>query len=115
MRLSTRLEKDLQRKQTMLEMVHQQLVVIPELRMKVGELTEAMMELETMSTSKDQELTRLKQKHPADLNSLKREIEKERSNSREDENKRMKEMEEFFRQVQEAELASMEKKGEREK
>ena len=60
MRLSTRLEKDLQRKQTMLEMVHQQLVVIPELRMKVGELTEAMMELETMSTSKDQELTRLK-------------------------------------------------------
>ena len=115
MRLSTRLEKDLQRKQTMLEMIHQQLVVIPELRMKVGELTEAMMELETMSTSKDQELTRLKQKHLADLNSLKREIEKERSNSREDENKRMKEMEAFFRQVQEAELASMEKKGEREK
>ena len=37
--LSTRLEKDLHRKQTMLEMVHQQLVVIPELRMKVGELT----------------------------------------------------------------------------
>ena len=35
-RLSTRLEKVLQRKQTMLEMVHQQLVVIPELRMKVG-------------------------------------------------------------------------------
>ena len=99
----------------MLQMVHQQLVVIPELRMKVGELTEAMMELETMSTSKDQELTRLKQKHPADLNSLTREIEKERSNSREDENKRMKEMEAFFRQVQEAELASMEKKGEREK
>ena len=69
--LSTRLEKDLQRKQTMLEMVHQQLVVIPELRMKVGELTEAMMVHETMSTSKDQEVTRLKQKHLANLNSLK--------------------------------------------
>jgi hypothetical protein len=109
--LSTRLEKDLQTKQTMLEMVYQQLVVIPELRMKVGELTETTMELGTMSTYKDQEVTRLKRKHLADLNSLKGEIEKERCDSREEENKRMKEMEEFFRQVQEAELASLEKKG----
>jgi hypothetical protein len=61
-------------------------VVISELRMKVGELTEAMMELETMSTSKDLlELTRLKQKHLANLNSLKGEIEKDRSYSREEE------------------------------
>jgi hypothetical protein len=71
-----------------------------------------MTERETMVMSKDQELTRLKQMH---LAGLKGEIEKERSDSREDENKRMKEMEEFFRNVQEAELASMEKKGEREK
>jgi hypothetical protein len=41
-------------------MVYQQLVVITELMMKVGELTEAMMELETMSMFKDQELTWLK-------------------------------------------------------
>ena len=67
--------KDLQRKHTMLEVVHQQLVVMPELRMKVGELTKAMMELEWMSTSKNQELTRLKQKHLADMNRLNGEIE----------------------------------------
>ena len=113
--LSTRLEKDLQRKQGMLEMVHQQLVVIPELRRKVDGLTETVMMLEKMSTSKDQDLSRLKQKHLADLNSLKEEIEKEREESRDEENKRMKELEEFFRQAQETELASMEKKGEREK
>ena len=41
-------------------MVHQQLVVIPDLWMKVGELTEAMLDLKTLNTSKDQELTRLK-------------------------------------------------------
>ena len=113
--LSTRLEKDLQRKQGMLEIVHQQLVVIPELRMKVDGLTETVMMLEKMSTSKDQDLSRLKQKHLADLNSLKEEIEKEREDSRDEENKRMKELEEFFRQAQETELASMVKKGEREK
>jgi len=113
--MTTRLEKDLQRKQNMLEMIHQQLSVIPELKMKVEELTSSVVMLEKMSMSKDQELTRLQQKHLGDLSSLKGEIEKERKDCREEEKKRMEEMEMFFKQAHETELTSMEKKCEREK
>ena len=97
--MTTRLEKDLQRKQNMLEMIHQQLSVIPELKMKVEELTSSVVMHEKMSMSKDQELTRLQQKHLGDLSSLKEEIEEERKNCREEENKRMEEMEMFFKQA----------------
>jgi hypothetical protein len=46
---------------------------------KVGKVTkDNMVVLMKMSKSMDQELTRLKQKHLADLNSFKEEIEKER-------------------------------------
>ena len=113
--LTDRLQKDLQRKQNMLELVYQQLSVIPELKIKVEELTSSVLMLEKMSTSKDQELTRLQQKHLGDLSNLKEEIEKERKDSREEENKRMEEMEMFFKQAHETELASLEKKYEREK
>ena len=108
--MTTRLEKDLQRKQNMLEMIHQQLSVIPELKMKVEELTSSVVMLEKMSMSKDQELTRLQQKHLGDLSSLEEEIEKERKDCREEEKKRMEEMEMFFKQAHETELTSMEKK-----
>jgi hypothetical protein len=53
----------------MLELVQEQLVYIPELRIKVRKVTkENMGVLLKMSKSMDQELTRLKQKHLADLN-----------------------------------------------
>ena len=94
----------------MLEMIHQQLSVIPELKMKVEELTSSVVMLEKMSMSKDQEVTSLQQKHLGDLSSLKDEIEKERKDCREEENKRMEEMEMFFKQAHETELTSMEKK-----
>jgi len=115
MTLSSKLEKDLQKKQNMLELVHQQLVVIPELRSKVVELSESLTEVEEKIELQEQESIRLKQKHLTDFTSLKEEIEKERQECREEENRRMSEMEEFFRQAQETELASLEKKGEREK
>jgi len=111
----SRLENDVQRKQNMLEMVHQQLSAIPELKMKLEDLTSSVITLEKMSMSKDQEISRLQQKHLGDLNSLKDEIEKEREDSRKEETKRMKEMESFFKQAHETELASMDKKYEREK
>jgi len=111
----SRLEKDLQRKQNMLEMIHQQLSAIPELKMKVEDLTSSVIMLEKMSMTKDQEITRLQQKHLGDLNSLKDEIQKERENSREEETKRMEEMESFLKQAHETELVSMDKKYEREK
>jgi len=85
------------------------------LKMKVEELTSSVVMLEKMSMSKDQEVTRLQQKHLGDLSSLKDEIEKERKDCREEENKRMEEMEMFFKQAHETELVSMEKKCEREK
>jgi len=81
----------------------------------VEDLTSSIIMLEKMSLSKDQELSRLQQKHLGDLSSLKDEIQKEREDSRKEETKRMEEMESFLKQAHETELASMDKKYEREK
>ena len=94
--LSLKNQQDLQKKQEMMEMVHQQLGIVPELKNKVGELTDALLDMEKKIESKDQELSRLKQKHLADLDALKNDIEKERNDSRDEEDKRIKEMEEFL-------------------
>ena len=60
-------------------------------------------------------MNKLKTKHLNDLNFLRLEIEDERLKSREAENRRVMDLEEFYKQAQAAEVASLMKKVEREK
>ena len=109
------LEKDLRQQQELLELVHKQLGLIPELKTEIESQTMAIAHLEARIEHKDQEMTKLKQKHLNDLNFLRLEIEDERLKSREAENMRVMDLEEFYKQAQAAEVASLMKKVEREK
>ena len=57
-------------------------------------------QLESRLEQKDKEMTRLQKKHLDDLNFLRQEIEEERMKSLEAENKRILDLEEFFKQAQ---------------
>ena len=57
-------------------------------------------QLESRLEQKDKEMARLQKKHLDDLNFLRQEIEEERMKSLEAENKRILDLEEFFKQAQ---------------
>ena len=99
----------------LLEIVHKQLVLIPELKSEIEKQNTAMAQLESRLEHKDQEIAKLKQKHLNDLNFLRMEIEEERLKSREAENRRIMDLEEFYKEAQVAEVASLMKTVEREK
>jgi len=109
------LEKDLRQQQELLEIVHKQLVLIPELKSEIEKQNTAMAQLESRLEHKDQDIAKLKQKHLNDLNFLRMEIEDDRLKSREAENRRIMDLEEFYKEAQVAEVASLMKKVEREK
>merc|ERR1719443_2897285 len=88
------LEKDLRQQQELLEIVHKQLVLIPELKSEIEKQNTAMAQLESRLELKDQDISKLKQKHLNDLNFLRMEIEDERLKSREAENRRIMDLEE---------------------
>ena len=109
------IEKDLRQQQELLEIVHKQLVLIPELKSEMEKQNTAMARVESRLEHKDQEITKMKQKHLNDLNFLRMEIEEERLKSREAENRRIMDLEEFYKEAQVAEVASLMKTVEREK
>ena len=101
------LEKDLRQQQELLELVHKQLSLIPELKTEIENHETTIAQLESRLEHKDQEMAKLKQKHLNDLNFLRLEIEDERLKSREAENRRVMDLEEFYKQAQAAEVASL--------
>ena len=109
------LEKDLRQQQELFELVHKQLSLIPELKTEIEKQNTVIAQLESRLEHKDQEINKLKTKHLNDLNFLRLEIEDERLKSREAENKRIMDLEEFYKQAQAAEVTSLMKKVEREK
>ena len=109
------LEKDLRQQQELLELVHKQLSLIPGLKTEIENQNTAIAQLESRLELKDQEMNKLKTKHLNDLNFLRLEIEDERLKSREAENRRVMDLEEFYKQAQAAEVTSLMKKVEREK
>ena len=109
------LERNLKQQQELLELYNQQLSLIPELKSDIEKLNSDICHLESRLEHKEQEMAKLKQKHLNDLNFLRLEIEEERLKSREAENKRLMELEEFYKQAQEAEVSSLTKRIEREK
>ena len=110
-----KLENDLRKKHELLTLVHNQLTVIPELK----ELNEKQRienyKVEKKVQAKEEEIGKLKSKHFEDLNSLRIFIEEEKAKSRLEENKRMVDLEEFFKEAQSTELSSLMRKAEREK
>ena len=110
-----KLENDLRKKHELLTLVHNQLTVIPELK----ELNEKQRienyKVEKKVQAKEEEIGKLKAKHFEDLNSLRTFIEEEKAKSRLEENKRMVDLEEFFKEAQSTELSSLMRKAEREK
>ena len=110
-----KLENDLRKKHELLTLVHNQLSVIPELK----ELNEKQRienyKIEKKVQLKEEEIGKLKSKHIEDLNSLREFIEEEKAKSRLEENKRMTDLEEFFKEAQSTELSSLMRKAEREK
>ena len=110
-----KLENDLRKKHELLTLVHNQLSVIPELK----ELNEKQRienyKIEKKVQLKEEEIGKLKSKHFEDLNSLREFIEEEKAKSRLEENKRMTDLEEFFKEAQSTELSSLMRKAEREK
>ena len=92
-----KLENDLRKKHELLTLVHNQLNVIPELK----ELNEKQRienyKVEKKVLAKEEEIGKLKAKHFEDLNSLRTFIEEEKAKSRLEENKRMVDLEEFFK------------------
>ena len=110
-----KLENDLRKKHELLTLVHNQLSVIPELK----ELNEKQRienyKIEKKVLVKEEEIGKLKSKHFEDLNSLREFIEEEKAKSRLEENKRMTDLEEFFKEAQSTELSSLMRKAEREK
>ena len=113
--LCSNLELELRKKQEILDLVHKQLSIIPDLKENCDKHLEEMKDLQTKLGNKDNEMSRLKKKHLTDLNSLRLEIEEERKKSQEEENKRILELEEFFKHAQSTEISSLLKKTEREK
>ena len=109
------LEKNQKLQHELLELVHQQLSLIPELKSDIEKLNADISKLESRLEDKEQEMAKLKQKHLNDLNFLRLEIEQERLKSREAENKRVMDLEEFYKQAQVAEVSSLTKRIEREK
>ena len=109
------LERNLKQQQELLELYSQQLKLIPELKSDNEKLNTDICQLESRLEHKEQEMAKLKQKHLDDLNFLRLEIEEERVKSREAENKRLMELEEFYKQAQVAEVSSLTKRIEREK
>ena len=109
------LERNLKQQQELLELYNQQLSLIPELKSDIEKLNSDIYQLESRLEHKEQEIAKLKQKHFNDLNFLRLEIEEERLKSREAENKRLMELEEFYKQAQVAEVSSLTKRIEREK
>ena len=89
------LERNLKQQQELLELYNQQLSLIPDLKSDIEKLNSDISQLESRLEHKEQEMTKLKQKHLNDLNFLRLEIEEERVKSREAENKRLMELEEF--------------------
>ena len=109
------LESELQKKHDILELVHKQLSLIPDLKENCEKHLDDLKDLQTKLETKDNEINRLKQKHLNDLNSLRLEIEEEKKKSQEEENKRILETEEFYQHAQSTEISSLLKKMEREK
>ena len=88
---------------------------IPIYKRKVAELVEDVDSLQKGLQEKGEEVARLNQRHLRDMGVLQGRVEEDRERDREEERRRMEEMEAFFKQAHEAELASMLKQGEREK
>jgi len=109
------LERNLKQQQELLELYNQQLSLIPELKTDIEKLNTDICQLEARLEHKEQEMAKLKQKHLSDLNFLRLEIEEERLKSREAENRRLMDLEEFYKQAQVAEVSSLTKRIEREK
>jgi len=109
------MERNLKQQQELLELYNQQLSLIPELKSDIEKLNMDICQLEARLEHKEQEMAKLKQKHLADLNFLRLEIEEERLKSREAENMRLMDLEEFYKQAQVAEVSSRTKRIEREK
>jgi len=110
-----KLEREVQNKQNLVETLQRQLEIVPELKLKIVRLKEENESLGKELEFKDAENERLKRKHLTDFASLKDEIEAVKAESQDEEQKRLKELEEFFRHLHETELASIEKRFLREK
>ena len=76
--LCSNLEIELRKKHEILDLVHKQLSIIPDLKENCDKHLEELKDLQMKLENKDNEMTRLKQKHLNDLNSLRLEIEEER-------------------------------------
>ena len=100
------LGSELQKEHEILELVHKHLSVIPNLKEICDKYLDEVKDLQTKLENKDNEISRLKQKH---LNVL----EERKKKSQEKENKRI--LNEFYKHAQSREISSLLKKMEREK
>ena len=109
------LETDCELQNSIVETVAEQVSVIPEYRRKIAELTESIQDMEKILGEKNEEISRLNQKHIGDIGELHEKIEREKKQDREEEERRIEEMGELLKQEQEAEIVSLTKQAEREK
>ena len=109
------LETDCQVQKSLVETVAEQVSVIPEYKTKIADLTQSISNVEKILKEKNDEISRLNQKHIGDIGLLYEKIESERKQDREEEERRIEEMGEFLKKEQEEEIVSLTKQAEREK
>ena len=107
--------KEAEEKSEVFETIETVVGAIPVYKRKVAELVEEVDALQKGLQEKGEEVARLNQRHLRDMRVLQGRVEEDRERDRQEERRRMEEMEAFFEQAHEAELASMSKRVEREK
>jgi len=109
------LKKELYKKQEIVELMHQQLSVIPALKEVSDKNLREYGIVKDKLLSKEKEIDRLEQKHLEDIKSLKIDIEDDKKKRTFLESKRVQELEDFYKQAQSTEFSSLVKKMESEK
>jgi len=109
------LKKELYKKQEIVELMHQQLSVIPALKEVSDKNFREYGIVKDKLLSKEKEIDRLEQKHLEDIKSLKIDIEDDKKKRTFLESKRVQELEDFYKQAQSTEFSSLVKKMESEK
>jgi len=109
------LKKEMFKKQDIIELMHQQLSVIPSLKEESSKNLRDYENVKEKLSGKEKEIDRLEQKHLDDIKFLKQDIEEDKKKRTFLESKRVQELEEFYKQAQSTEISSLLKKMESEK